>query len=75
LVVSYIIFLVEAVIYGKEKFYVCEKLALIGKIKNFSLIKFVCMVFFFNSNTIKAKQTIMDSNFNRIAFLLELQSY
>ena len=30
------------------------------------------MWFFFNSNTIKAKQTIMDSNFNRIAFLLEL---
>lgn len=29
------------------------------------------MVFFFNSNTIKAKQTIMDSNFNRIVFLLE----
>ncbi len=28
--------------------------------------------FFFNSNTIKAKQTIMDSNFNRIVFLLEL---
>ena len=27
--------------------------------------------FFFNSNTIKAKQTIMDSNFNRILFLLE----
>lgn len=27
---------------------------------------------FFNSNTIKAKQTIMDSNFNRIVFLLEL---
>ena len=32
----------------------------------------VCMYgFFFNSNTIKAKQTIMDSNFNRIVFLLE----
>jgi len=27
---------------------------------------------FFNSNTIKTKQTIMDSNFNRIVFLLEL---
>lgn len=27
--------------------------------------------FFLNSNTIKAKQTIMDSNFNRIVFLLE----
>lgn len=26
---------------------------------------------FLNSNTIKAKQTIMDSNFNRIVFLLE----
>ena len=58
-------------IYGKEKFYGCENPILIGKIKNFSLIKLVCMVFF-NSNTIKAKQTIMDSNFNRIAFLLEL---
>ena len=59
-------------IYGKEKFYGCEKPALIVKIKNFSLIKLVYVVFFFNSNTIKAKQTIMDSNFNRIAFLLEL---
>ncbi|MFU0570786.1 hypothetical protein ACMZ7D_04820 [Gardnerella vaginalis] len=58
-------------IYGKEKFYGCEKPALIVKIKNFSLIKLVYVVFF-NSNTIKAKQTIMDSNFNRIAFLLEL---
>ncbi len=28
--------------------------------------------FFLNSNTIKAKHTIMDSNFNRIVFLLEL---
>ena len=52
----------------KKNFYGCEKPALIGKIKNFSLIKLVCMVFFFNSNTIKAKQTIMDSNFNRITY-------
>ena len=58
-------------IYGREKFYGCEKPILIGKMKNFSLIKLVYVVFF-NSNTIKAKQTIMDSNFNRIAFLLEL---
>ncbi len=28
--------------------------------------------FFLNSNTIKAKQPGMDSNFNRIVFLLEL---
>ena len=29
-------------------------------------------VFFFNSNTIKAEQPGMDSNFNGIVFLLEL---
>ena len=39
-------FLVKAVIYGKEKFYGCEKPVLIEKIKNFSLIKLVCVVFF-----------------------------
>ena len=33
-------------LYGREKFYGCEKPILIGKIKNFSLIKLVCMVFF-----------------------------
>lgn len=58
-------------LYGKEKFYGCEKPALIGKIKKFFFNK-ACVWFFFNSNTIKAKQTIMDSNFNRIVFLLEL---
>lgn len=31
LVVSYIIFLLEVVLYGKEKFYECEKLTLIEK--------------------------------------------
>lgn len=72
LAVSYITFLVEAVLYGKEKFYGCEKPALIGKIKKFFFNKACMYGFFFNSNTIKAKQTIMDSNFNRIVFLLEL---
>ena len=37
-----------------------------------TLVSIYKRVVFFNSNTIKAKQTIMDSNFNRIAFLLEL---
>lgn len=72
LAVSYIIFLVEAVLYGKEKFYGCEKPALIRKIKKFFFNKACMCGFFLNSNTIKAKQTIMDSNFNRIVFLLEL---
>ncbi|RFT37725.1 hypothetical protein CG399_04295 [Bifidobacteriaceae bacterium NR015] len=59
-------------IYGKEKFYGCENPILIEKIKKFFFKKACMYGFFFNSNTIKAKQTIMDSNFNRIAFLLEL---
>ena len=42
------------------------------KNKKFFFNKACMCGFFFNSNTIKAKQTIMDSNFNRIAFLLEL---
>ncbi|EIK82226.1 hypothetical protein CGSMWGv1400E_00040 [Gardnerella vaginalis 1400E] len=37
---------VSRVIYGREKFYGRKKPILIGKIKNFSLIKLVCMVFF-----------------------------
>ena len=37
---------VSRVLYGREKFYGCEKPILIGKIKKFSLIKLVCMVFF-----------------------------
>ncbi|RIY23704.1 hypothetical protein CJI50_05605 [Bifidobacteriaceae bacterium NR021] len=41
------------------------------KIKKFFFNK-ACMCGFFNSNTIKAKQPGMDSNFNRIVFLLEL---
>ena len=59
-------------IYGKEKFYGCENPILIEKIKKFFFNKSLYVWFFFNSNTIKAKQTIMDSNFNRIVFLLEL---
>ena len=39
-------FIVKAVIYGKEKFYGCEKPILIEKNKKFSLIKLVCVVFF-----------------------------
>ena len=42
------------------------------KNKKFFFNKACMSDFFFNSNTIKAKQTIMDSNFNRIVFLLEL---
>lgn len=46
---------------------VFEKPALIGKIKKFFFNK-ACMCGFFNSNTIKAEQLGMDSNFNRITY-------
>ena len=55
-------------LYGKEKFYVFEKPALIGKIKKFFFNKACMCGFFFNSNTIKAKQPGMDSNFIKIAY-------
>ncbi len=56
----------------KRKILCMRKACTYWKNKKFFFNK-VCMYgFFFNSNTIKAKQTIMDSNFNRIAFLLEL---
>ena len=57
---------------GKKNFMYSKSLHLLEKLKIFSLIRLVCVVFFFNSNTIKAKQPGMDSNFNRIVFLLEL---
>lgn len=58
-------------LYGKEKFLWMRKACTYWKNKKFFFNKACMCGFFFNSNTIKAKQTIMDSNFNRIAFLLE----
>lgn len=53
----------------KKNFYGCEKPALIGKIKNFSLIKLVCVVFFLIVILLKLNRLLW------ILILIELHSY
>lgn len=69
LAVSYITFLVEAVLYGKEKFYGCEKPALIGKIKKFFFNKACMYGFFLIVILLKLNRLLW------ILILIELYSY